>query len=398
MRAYPKLKTIQDFDSWYKDTRALARAHGLDKLFFPNFKPDTSSREAVLIFGYKQSFMYATFRVTIKPVELRQFVDRYEPTYDAQQVIKEITFYVRNSTHAFIFTKNMLTQIINTRLSLKTWNKPTYEFIVKMDNLFELYNRQQRTNEMKINPTMKRHYMENSISEVKAFREINDREQERIIMGQGPFDYNQYMIAIKSTASRLDETYMSKNRRDVNLHLLEDDYDRDDASTTMEYLINEAKRSYRSPDQLAAQMNKETWTSLSEEAKKTWDELNKEDKIKILSYAQKQEEKRKAKTHQIEEVRETKVNFHGKVTEDTEEEEEQSEENNPSIKINNALIDARNDAHIGDPRKVLGSDKSSSKNKIMASVHRLAFGGNNDEESQSSDKDYNEYWDDQDFR
>jgi hypothetical protein len=145
-------------------------------------------------------------------------------------------------------------------------------------------------------------------------------------------------------------------------------------------------------------MNKETWTSLSEEAKKTWDELNKEDKIKILSYAQKREEKRKAKTHQIEEVRETKVNFHGKVTEDTEEEEEQSEETNPPIEINNALIDARNDAHIGDPRKVLGSDKSSSKNKIMASVHRLAFGGNNDEESQSSDEDYNEYWDDQDFR
>jgi hypothetical protein len=291
----------------------------------------------------------------------------------------------------------MLAQIINTRLSLKTWNKPTYEFIVKMDNLFELYNRQQRTKEMRINSTMKRHYMENSISEVKAFREINDREQERIIMGQGPFNYDQYMIAIKSTASRLDETYMSKNRRDINLHLLEDDPDREEGSM-MEYLINETKRSYRSPDQLAAQMNKETWTSLSDGAKKTWDELDKEDKAKILGYAQKREDRRKAKVHQIEDNRETKVNFHEKSMVDEDVDEKQTEEENPTIEVNNALIDARNDAHIGDPRKIMGSDSSSTKNKIMASVHRLSYDSDNDDGSHSSVEDYNDYWDDQDFR
>lgn len=398
MKAYPKLRTIQEFDSWYKDTRALARAHGLDEVFNPLFRPAVYGQEAVYIFGYKQSFMYATFRITIKPIELRQFVDQYEPTYDAQKVIAEITFYVRHSTHGFIATKNMLAQITNTRLSLKTWNKPTYEFIVRMDNLFDLYNKQQSNSEMRINPTMKRQYMENSLSEVKAFREINDREQERIIMGQGPFNYDQYKIAIKSTATRLDETYMSKNRRDINFHLLEDDHSKDESSSMMEYLINEAKRSYRSPDQLAAQMNKETWTSLSEEAKKIWDELSKEDKAKILGYAQKREERRKAKTHQIEDGRETIVNFHEGTAQESEDEEPQSEETNTSIEVNNALLDARNDAHVGDPRKVLGSDKPSSKNQILASVHRLAFGDNDDEASRSSVGDYNEYWDDQDFR
>ena len=396
MRSYPKLKTIQDFDSWYKDSRAMARAHGIEEIFEAKWRPDTNNMEAILIFGYKQSFMYATLRIVIKPIELRQFVDKYEPTSDAQQVIAEMTYYVRNSAHAFITTRNMMTQITTTKLSLKSWNKPTYEFIIKLDDLFQLYNRQQRYKELRITPAMMRLYMENALSDVRAFREIKDREQERIIMGQGPFSYDQYKVAVKSTASRLDETYMSKNRRDINVHLLENDDDENNDNISMEYLIHEAKRHFRSPDQLAAQMNKDTWNSLSSDAQKTWDELDKEDKAKILNYAQKREERRSAKVHQIEDSRETKVNFHESITEETDKEEEEPLGSHiPSIDVNNALVDARNDAHIGDPRKIMGSDQSPAKNKIKASMHRLVNDDGND--SQSSSDEYNGYWDDQDF-
>ena len=44
------------------------------------------------------------------------------------------------------------------------------------------------------------------------------------------------------------------------------------------------------------------------------------------------------------------------------------EDGNPQISVNNAIQRARNDAHIGDPRRVLGTDKAT---EIKAMMHRF---------------------------
>jgi hypothetical protein len=77
-----------------------------------------------------------------------------------------------------------------------------------------------------------------------------------------------------------------------------------------------------------------------------------------------------------------------------------SEEASPStdepesdISVNNVLRKVCRDAHPGDPRRVLGSDK---KSYLKAMVHRLS----RDDSSDDSDDDsagYNSYWDAPDF-
>jgi hypothetical protein len=70
-----------------------------------------------------------------------------------------------------------------------------------------------------------------------------------------------------------------------------------------------------------------------------------------------------------------------------------TEETESGISINNVLWKVCRDAHLGDPRRVLGSDK---KSYLTAMVHRLSRDDNSDDSDDESDG-YNSYWGNQNF-
>jgi hypothetical protein len=106
-------------------------------------------------------------------------------------------------------------------------------------------------------------------------------------MGGPGFSYDKYLIAVKLAATNIDEHRLTKSTRDINM-LMHDPPN--DEAAILEYAINKVKRRYRDSGQLAAQMNRETWKSLSPGAQTTWDTLTQEDKAKILDYATKRGE------------------------------------------------------------------------------------------------------------
>jgi hypothetical protein len=63
------------------------------------------------------------------------------------------------------------------------------------------------------------------------------------------------------------------------------------------------------------------------------------------------------------------------------------------ISVNNVLRKVCHDAHPGDPRRVLGSDK---KSYLTDMVHRLSRDDNSDDSDDES-VGYNSYWGDQSF-
>jgi hypothetical protein len=148
----------------------------------------------------------------------------------------------------------------------------------------------------------------------------------------------------------------------------------------------------------AAQMNCETWKSLSPSAQTTWDTLTQEDKAKILDYATKRGERRQTSADK-EPNKTVRINTH-KITPPEESPPDTTDDTAPpveepesGISVNNVLRKVRRDAHPGDPRCVLGSDK---KLYLMAMVHRLS---RNDDSDDSDDESvgYNSYWGDQNF-
>jgi hypothetical protein len=79
---------------------------------------------------------------------------------------------------------------------------------------------------------------------------------------------------VGSYPAAIDEHRSTKSTRDINM--LMNDPPNGDAAI-IEYAINKVKRRYRDLGQLAAQMNRETWKSLSPGAQTTWDTLTQED-------------------------------------------------------------------------------------------------------------------------
>jgi hypothetical protein len=90
IKAYDKLKDVSLFDEWYKDAITLARAHGVDAIFDPNFRPDMNNYDKVMLFKAKQTFFYAVLCYTIKPMELHQYVERHCAQSNVQAALQDI--------------------------------------------------------------------------------------------------------------------------------------------------------------------------------------------------------------------------------------------------------------------------------------------------------------------
>lgn len=380
------------YDSWFKDTLATMRAQGIEVVLDPTFAPNPFDSHEVLLWNSIQAFSYSMLRYAIRPAELRQYVEAQSDSSNAQLVFIQMSDHVRNSTYAVIITRDMLRQITTARLNLKSWTKSSYEYIVSFNQMFELYNKQQNNPNLHINEHMARTYMQNALSGIKMFAEVTERETDRIIMGGSPFSYEEYMIAVKSTASKLDVARATKSPREVNL-LMYGDYDEgeddkdDEPPPLMPRSINKATRKFRDPSSYAAQMDKETWNDLLPQTQETWDTLPKEEKAKILDYAAKRGAKKtKANSHIIEDSKKIEANLHDTKEDEEEEVDDAKDETKASISVNNVITGMRSEAHAGDPRRVMGTNKPSTKNKLEAMMHRMTTAYDSDSSDSSDDE------------
>ena len=414
IKAYPKLKDMQSFNDWFKDITTMARLHQVSEILDPTWRP-LQTREDLDLFDTKQAFFYAVLRYTVRPIQLRELVDKYLSTSDAQGALREILFHMRSSTHAMISTKTMMEEIVTTRLDMKQ-SKSTYDFIVAFDHLFTKYNQMQRRPEMRLNIYQKRQYMQNALANIKTFRDISEREMDRITMGQQEFTYDEYLTQAKSTATRIDSTRKSSSSRDINMLIADGWISEDDMSDSESgYNINETKRQFRDPSHFAGQMNKETWTSLTPETQQLWDKIDRSEKARILEYkedrAKRRQQNLKANTHKSDKPRETSVNVHDTTPTETEDDEKSTDAGTPGISVNtarvqfsvnNATQQARSDAHPGDPRRVLGSNKAppepSKKAQLLTMMHRCMPRDASDDDGSASSSDcsdpYEAYWTD----
>ena len=384
IKSYNKLKEIGGYDTWYKDTMSTMRAQGIEIVLDPHYVPDHNSCKENVEWDGMQAFSYAVLRHAIKPIEPRQHAEAHSTDSNAQQAFIQGLKGIHPTAPAIITTREMLQEIITTRLNFKSWTKSAYEFVVTLDQMFDLYNNQQGNVHLHINESMKRTYMQNALSGIRAFQEVTERETDRLILGGTPFTYYEYMTAVKATASKMDATRRSKNPRDVNFHELEDDVSDDLAIID----VNEAKRKFRNPSDYAAHMNKETWTSLSKETQEIWDTIPKEDKAKVLNYGMKRAERStQANVHETEGTKEITANTHESSPPDDDkvaEEPKETPSGNGSISANNVLTGIRSEAHAGDPRRMMGTSKPTVRKSLDARMARLYYNYDDDNDSSKS--------------
>jgi hypothetical protein len=130
--------------------------------------------------------------------------------------------------------------------------------------------------------------LKNAVHSVREFRAISDQEAIDIARGNQPFNFAQYISILKSTADAYDLRVRKKPSlppRRVNYTHTEDAddsvSDQDIATELIAYVTEQTRRD----TPFRPRMEGETWRSLSPEAKTIWDQLDDDNKGKILASA-----------------------------------------------------------------------------------------------------------------
>ena len=292
-------------------------------------------------------------------------------------------------------------RILTTAKLDSSWTKSTISFITSFCGIAEAYN--DRHVDTPLNDAVLKRLLEAAVAPNPILRAVSDREQERIISGGLPYSYDEYVRALEASATNYDQgRQFGKVKTTINNAIVthaHDDENREDPMDELnQYIVNQVQRVKGS------RMNLPTWKSLSKEAQRIWDTMADDDKAKILQHASQR-------------ASETQVN---KTLLDGDDDEVNEQDNveadpmtsledmakNDTTEVNNVLAAEIQEAHPGDPRRMMGSS-GKTKSRVTANTVRWhpldgfgydsLYNDDSDEEPVTNVDDFMSYWHEPDF-
>jgi hypothetical protein len=124
---YEIMKDEHDIDNWQRSFIAQARAHNIAEVFDPLYTPISQSDYEH--FNAKKQFAFTVLDATLKTDMGKTLVHKHQYSGDAQLIWKEMMEYMRTSTHAQIWSSDLLSWITSTKYN-ETWNGTTHSFIL----------------------------------------------------------------------------------------------------------------------------------------------------------------------------------------------------------------------------------------------------------------------------
>ncbi len=355
---YPVLRDQGKYYKWDDNFVRLTQAFGFGKALDDTYNPDefTQPKEHAAL-AQAMAFLYAVLEIKVKTDEGRAIIHAHAENMDVRGIFRDLRRHAQNSMHATFLEGKLLSKISNA--TIVGWSGTYLSFINKyVDTVLE-YN--DHASEPLLTAQVKS-MLEKAVASVPGLNQVKvDGEYHAVLNNRPSLDYSQYLIMLKNKAQVLDEERSGRRTtRGINLH----EFDSSDTSICdeiMEYAVNLAGR----PGNISAKMNKETWSSLSPEGQKTWDQLSDKDKARILTYARNRGSPSKAPSEQRS-VNFTDLSPDPDTVDTTPDPEPSIDEGQPDashdvdssseeIAINQAISQARRDAHPGDPRKMLSS-------------------------------------------
>ena len=278
----------------------------------------------------------------------RRIVQSHRYSGDAQRVFRELDAEAMTSTQATLTGTDLLSRLTSVKYDGRG-NKTSIAFITDFEGMLDRYNDQQPMEASRLNPLFAKVLLQNAVADVSMLLDVANQENQAVARGAPTFDFHQYLALLKSAAAHYDRRKFGGSRRDRSAHhtdITPNQDDKDISNEITDYLVHEIRR--RMP---GSTMNKATWDSLSKEGRTVWDTLSDGDKKKILQYAQDRAARPDIQANQ----HESNVNPDIPSVDDPPSPDALPTNDAPtSVDINNVIARARNDAHPGDARCMLG--------------------------------------------
>ena len=297
------LKDDGAWDNWERATMAQARAQDVSDVLDPKYVP-TNAEEAAL-FDEKQKYMYAVFEKTLLTDKGKALVRAYQRKYDAQTIYKELCDYALKSTKATMDASSILTYITTARLGDGNWKGTTHAFILHWQDQVRKY--QTLAPKSPLPQDLLSTMLENAVHPIEPLRMVKIQAAQHKAHTGVDLTYPQYTSLLLSAAQQHDKQLMDPSkarypRCKVYSHELDyenslevyntncsDDVFYYDIDSSVEHLsINQT---ISKPSPFYPRLSREQWNRLTDDAKRTWDQLSNEMKAIIL-------DKRPNATHQ----------------------------------------------------------------------------------------------------
>jgi hypothetical protein len=213
IKAYTEFKQQDQYATWIEDTVAVMRAQGLGELLDPSYVPYPGDETEE--FDAKQAFTYMMLQKKVLTLTGKRIVKTYKNDYDAQAVLYSLAQEAMKSTYAVLSGRQLLTKLTSQKFDPRNGKVSAMEFITTFETMVETYNDMQVQPGLQLSDEFQKTLLQASLSQVSVLRAVSDREQEALIRGGAPFDFDQYLSIVKTQAILFDESIMGRRSAHV---------------------------------------------------------------------------------------------------------------------------------------------------------------------------------------
>ena len=297
---FMELKDFKQWDPWYIDTKAQARAQDMDDILDPTYKANTAEEKAIL--DQKQRYMYAVWAKTLLTDKGKSLVRKHKKDYNAQQIHTDLLAHVQKSTKASVESSQLLTYITSTRLGTGSWRGSSHSFILHWQNQIRKYEQLVPDKDCFSN-TIKRTMLENAVAAIQDLRTVKDQASQLQVCLGTPISYDEYCSLLLSAAMTYDSQFATNtnskgvrravyNHNHINDH--ESVFNIDSDLQLLELNTTNIKESSieanYSNSASRPQLNPQQWQQLSQDARNIWNSLDTNAKNIILGQGKTQQQ------------------------------------------------------------------------------------------------------------
>jgi len=240
--AFTVLKEIKQWDTWKRDTLAIASAQLIHDVFDEKYTPSGSTEKQ--LFRLQQNYVYSVLTRILTTDTGLELVRTHQDSKDAQAMFALLSKDAEKSATASLTSGDILTYITTARVGDGKWRGSVKSFIQHWSDQF----RQYATLIPHADPfpdDMKLILLQNAVEPLPELRSVRQYTiQIELATGQSQ-TYEQYRSMVITAAETYDRKFTGRNRRKAFTHQLQDtamieeyeelpDYDVSTAISTIE--------------------------------------------------------------------------------------------------------------------------------------------------------------------
>jgi hypothetical protein len=325
------LKDNKQWDSVHRTLKAQTSCQDVDDVLNPNYLPKSAEETELFNEKQKQKYMYLVFERILQTDEGKVIVHSHDPDHNAQKIYKEFLEVMTQSTEALMDSGSLLSYLTTAKINDGSWRGNTKAFVLNWVDKLRLFHDLTPAAD-RLSESVQRTLLQNAVLSLNVLQQVQTNADLQQATQGVALTFTQYCGLLINSATGYNKRSDAKptnsnggSRRLVfssetiygNDGAYEDEtsdlkYGVDTSADEIQaYTTNRGRASDRPQFKSDSRMPIARWKSLGEDAKKIWDTMDDDDKVKVLALHENRKDTPQSDRSKF------SVNTHNTLTQDT---------------------------------------------------------------------------------